>query len=66
MLRAGVEGLPKGPDGHPPPIALAVTVLTSDGDSAFDAGFEAAATAGCDGVVCSAGDRGGTRARAGS
>jgi orotidine-5'-phosphate decarboxylase len=34
---------------------LAVTVLTSEPDvSAFDARLEAAAAAGCDGVVCSA------------
>ena len=57
MLEAGVTGLAEGAreGGHPPPVALAVTVLTSEADvSAFDARLEAAATAGCDGVVCSA------------
>lgn len=57
MLEAGVNGLAAGAreGGHPPPVALAVTVLTSEADvSAFDARLEAAATAGCDGVVCSA------------
>jgi orotidine-5'-phosphate decarboxylase len=57
MLRAGVEGLRAGAGeaGHASPIALAVTVLTSDPDaSAFDARLQTAITAGCDGVVCSA------------
>jgi orotidine-5'-phosphate decarboxylase len=57
MLEAGVTGLAEGArdGGHQPPRALAVTVLTSEADvSAFDARLEAAATAGCDGVVCSA------------
>jgi orotidine-5'-phosphate decarboxylase len=57
MLEAGVTGLAEGArdGGHPPPVALAVTVLTSEADvSAFDARLEAAVSAGCDGVVCSA------------
>jgi orotidine-5'-phosphate decarboxylase len=57
MLEAGVSGLAEGArdGGHPPPVALAVTVLTSEADvSAFDARLEAAVSAGCDGVVCSA------------
>jgi orotidine-5'-phosphate decarboxylase len=57
MLEAGVRGLADGAraGGHPPPTALAVTVLTSEPDtSAFDARLEAAASAGCGGVVCSA------------
>ena len=57
MLRAGVDGLRAGAleAGHAPPLALGVTVLTSDPDaSAFDARLAAAAAAGCDGVVCSA------------
>ena len=57
MLRAGVEGLRDGARGagHAPPLALAVTVLTSDHDaSAFDARLQTAVDAGCDGVVCSA------------
>ena len=57
MLAAGVRGLADGAraGGHPPPKALAVTVLTSDTDvSALDARLAAAVAAGCDGVVCSA------------
>ena len=57
LLEAGVAGLAQGAreGGHPPPVALAVTVLTSEADvSAFDARLDAAAGAGCDGVVCSA------------
>jgi orotidine-5'-phosphate decarboxylase len=57
MLRAGVEGLRAGAAdaGHAPPIALGVTVLTSEPDaSAFDARLATAVDAGCDGVVCSA------------
>jgi orotidine-5'-phosphate decarboxylase len=57
MLEAGVSGLAEGArdSGHPRPVALAVTVLTSESDvSAFDTRLEAAASAGCDGVVCSA------------
>jgi orotidine-5'-phosphate decarboxylase len=57
MLEAGVAGLAEGAreGGHPPPMALAVTVLTSEADvSSFDTRLDAAAGAGCDGVVCSA------------
>jgi orotidine-5'-phosphate decarboxylase len=57
MLEAGVAGLAQGArdGGHPPPVALAVTVLTSDPDvSAFDNRLDTAVTAGCRGVVCSA------------
>jgi orotidine-5'-phosphate decarboxylase len=57
MLEAGVKGLADGAraGGHPAPKALAVTVLTSEPDaSAFPARLDAAATAGCNGVVCSA------------
>lgn len=57
MLRAGASGLREGARdaGHAPPIALAVTVLTSEADaSAFDQRLDTAAGAGCDGVVCSA------------
>jgi orotidine-5'-phosphate decarboxylase len=57
MLRAGVHGLAEGAreGGHPPPVALAVTVLTSEADtSAVPARLELARTAGCDGVVCAA------------
>jgi orotidine-5'-phosphate decarboxylase len=57
MLRAGVEGLRAGASdaGHPPPVALGVTVLTSEADtSAFVPRLDAARDAGCDGVVCSA------------
>ena len=57
MLRAGVAGLKEGArdGGHAEPIALGVTVLTSEADtSAFAARLAWAGDAGCDGVVCSA------------
>lgn len=57
MLEAGAAGLAEGARqaGHPPPTALAVTVLTSDRDvSAFDARLDSAVAAGVGGVVCSA------------
>lgn len=57
MLEAGVAGLAEGAreGGHPPPVALAVTVLTSDTDvSVFDERLDSAVVAGCRGVVCSA------------
>ena len=56
MLRAGVDGLAAGAAdaGLDPPVALGVTVLTSDPDaSAFPARLEAAVAGGCGGVVCS-------------
>ena len=56
MLRAGVDGLREGARdaGHAPPIALGVTVLTSESDtSAFATRLVAARASGCDGVVCS-------------
>ncbi len=59
MLRAGVEGLAEGARdaGHAPPLALAVTVLTSDPNTdALDARMRAAAAAGCAGVVCAGTD----------
>ena len=62
MLRAGVEGLAEGARdaGHAAPVALAVTVLTSDPDTSTRSTHACArlATRGCDGVVCS-----GTRSR---
>ncbi len=57
MLRAGVEGFRSGASegGHPTPVALGVTVLTSEANTdAFGARLDAARDAGCDGVVCSA------------
>jgi orotidine-5'-phosphate decarboxylase len=57
MLEAGVAGLAEGAleAGHPPPVALAVTVLTSETEvSAFDERLDSAVMAGCGGVVCSA------------
>jgi orotidine-5'-phosphate decarboxylase len=57
MLRAGVDGLRAGARdaGHASPLALGVTVLTSDPDArAFDTRLQTAVEAGCDGVVCSA------------
>lgn len=61
MLRAGVEGLHEGAAaaGLPLPTALAVTVLTSDGDAPahiLGRRVVAAAEAGCGGVVCAAAD----------
>src|SRR4051794_22849021 len=56
MLRGAVEGLHEGARDAslPPPVALAVTVLTSDPDaSAFDQRLSVAIASGCDGVVCS-------------
>jgi orotidine-5'-phosphate decarboxylase len=56
MLRGAVRGLADGARDveYPAPVALAVTVLTSDEDvSAFDARLRAALDAGCGGVVCS-------------
>ncbi|HVM39567.1 MAG TPA: orotidine-5'-phosphate decarboxylase [Acidimicrobiia bacterium] len=67
MLRAFAEGLAEGADdgGHAPPVALAVTVLTSDADaSAFEARLATAVEAGCGGVVLSAHEL--ERARAGA
>jgi orotidine-5'-phosphate decarboxylase len=61
MLRAGVQGLAEGADraGLEPPMALAVTILTSDaGAPAHILGNRvwAAVEAGCGGVVCAAPD----------
>ena len=61
MLRAGVEGLAEGAEsaGLPHPTALAVTILTSDGDApAHILGHRVAAAveAGCGGLVLAAGD----------
>ncbi|HEV7862258.1 MAG TPA: orotidine-5'-phosphate decarboxylase [Acidimicrobiia bacterium] len=56
MLRAGVDGLEAGAAeaGFDRPVALGVTVLTSDPDaSAFPARLDAAVAGGCGGVVCS-------------
>ncbi|HTW08099.1 MAG TPA: orotidine-5'-phosphate decarboxylase [Acidimicrobiales bacterium] len=60
-LRAGVEGLAEGAEraGLPQPMALGVTILTSDIDAPPDlleARARAAADAGCAGVVCAASD----------
>jgi orotidine-5'-phosphate decarboxylase len=66
MLRAGVAGLLEGArdGGRPAPTALAVTVLTSDPRTeTFDERVDAAAAAGCGGVVCSAHEVGAVRAR---
>jgi orotidine-5'-phosphate decarboxylase len=57
MLRAGVEGLQEGARdvGHPPPISLGVTVLTSEARAdAFPERLAWSRDAGCDGVVCAA------------
>jgi len=55
MLRAGLDGLRDGARdaGHAQPIALAVTVLTSDANvDALESRMQTAAIAGFDGVVC--------------
>ena len=61
MLRAGVEGLAEGAEraGLPHPVALAVTVLTSDGDApAHILGHRVAAAveSGCGGLILAAAD----------
>jgi orotidine-5'-phosphate decarboxylase len=59
MLRAGIDGLREGARdaGHAQPVALAVTVLTSDRNvDALGSRMETAARAGCDGVVCAGPD----------
>jgi orotidine-5'-phosphate decarboxylase len=61
MLRAGVEGLAEGAEraGLRQPVALAVTVLTSDGDApAHILGHRVAAAveAGCGGLILAAAD----------
>jgi orotidine-5'-phosphate decarboxylase len=61
MLRAGVEGLREGAEaaGLPHPVALAVTILTSDGDApAHILGHRVAAAveSGCGGMVVAAAD----------
>ena len=61
MLRAGVEGLTEGAEaaGLPAPNALAVTILTSDGDApAHILGHRVAAAveAGCGGLVVASAD----------
>jgi orotidine-5'-phosphate decarboxylase len=60
MLRAGVEGLAEGAAqaGRTPPVALGVTILTSEaatGDVLRER-VDAALSAGCGGVVCAASD----------
>lgn len=61
MLRAGVEGLRDGAEaaGLPAPIALGVTILTSDGDAPphiLGKRVAAAVEGGCGGVVLAAAD----------
>lgn len=61
MLRAGVEGLCLGADaaGLPDPIALGVTILTSDTTADPDElrrRVQLAGQAGCGGVVCATSD----------
>jgi orotidine-5'-phosphate decarboxylase len=59
MLRAGIAGLRDGARdaGHATPIALAVTVLTSDSNvDALRTRMDIALRAGCDGVVCAGTD----------
>jgi orotidine-5'-phosphate decarboxylase len=57
MLRAGVTGLADGArsGGHAPPVALGVTVLTSEPNAdAVPQRLELARQSGCDGVICAA------------
>lgn len=61
MLRAGVDGLAEGAAnaGLEPPVALGVTVLTSDGgapEHIVPQRVRVAAEAGCGGLVCAAKD----------
>ena len=61
MLRAGVEGLNEGAAraGLDAPQALAVTILTGDGDAPphiLGNRVRTAVEGGCQGIVCSAGD----------
>ncbi len=61
MLRAGVDGLREGAEsaGVPVPLAVAVTVLTSDADAPPHILGRRVATAvegGCGGIVCAADD----------
>ena len=61
MLRAGVDGLRDGAlgAGLPEPVALAVTVLTSDSTAPphiLPRRVALAAEAGCGGIVCAAAD----------
>ncbi len=66
MLRAGVDGLADGARdaGHARPVALAVTVLTSDPNvDAMDERLDVARAGGCDGVVCAGSDVERARAR---
>jgi orotidine-5'-phosphate decarboxylase len=65
MLRAGVTGLTDGARdaGHTPPVALAVTVLTSEPDATLvGERLHVAHDAGCGGVVCAAAEAGAARA----
>jgi orotidine-5'-phosphate decarboxylase len=61
MLRAGVSGLHEGAAsaGLPEPVAVAVTVLTSDADAPehiVPTRIRVAAEGGCQGIVCAVGD----------
>jgi orotidine-5'-phosphate decarboxylase len=60
-LRAGVEGFAEGAErgGLPAPVTLGVTILTSETEAPpqlLRARFQAAAEAGCGGIVCAARD----------
>ena len=66
MLRAGVDGYREGARdaARPPPVALGVTVLTSDPDTgSILERLDTCVAAGCDGVVCSAWEVEAARAR---
>lgn len=70
VLRAGVEGLAEGAEraGLPAPVALGVTILTSEAAAPADLLSErvlVATRAGCGGVVCGASDLAQVKALAG-
>jgi orotidine-5'-phosphate decarboxylase len=60
MLTAGITGMNAGASqmGHPPPVPLAVTVLTSDNPDPelLNQRLRAVVEAGCPGIVCAAPD----------
>ena len=65
MLKAGVAGLTEGARdaGHAPPVALAVTVLTSEPDASLvGERLHVAHDAGCGGVICAAAEASAARA----
>jgi orotidine-5'-phosphate decarboxylase len=65
MLKAGIDAFKEGgrEAGHDEPVALGVTVLTSEvSTAAFDERLRWSREAGCDGVVCAAAEVAAARA----